>query len=69
MKPKAFLRRLFARFHSEDRGAVTVDWVVLTAAIVSMALGSIHLWRSNVGIVATDIADTTKGYEIKTSFE
>ncbi|WP_156461477.1 hypothetical protein [Aliiruegeria sabulilitoris] len=46
-----------------------MDWVVLTAAVVSMALGSIHLWRANVVIVATDIADTTTDYEIKTSFE
>jgi hypothetical protein len=29
--------RLFARFRC-DRGAITVDWLVLTAAVVSLTL-------------------------------
>ena len=32
---------IFARFKSEDDGAVTVDWVVLTAAIVGLGIAVI----------------------------
>jgi len=28
------------RFRAEDRGAVTVDWVVLTAAVVGLGLSA-----------------------------
>ena len=28
----------FSRFHKEEDGAVTVDWVVLTAAIVGLGI-------------------------------
>ncbi len=68
MKQIAFLRRLVVRFQSDDRGAVTVDWVVMTAAVVSLALGSIHIWRNSSQDTAEAIATTTADFEIKTSF-
>lgn len=34
------IARLFVRFKS-DRGAITVDWLVLTAAVVSLTLSLI----------------------------
>ena len=34
------MRPYFLRFLSDDSGAVTVDWVVLTAAIVGLAAGA-----------------------------
>lgn len=58
-----------ARFLRDTRGAVTVDWVVLTAAIVGLAVASSLIWRDNVGVVAQDIADTASGYQIKTTFK
>jgi hypothetical protein len=33
------LRRTVAAFAKDTRGAVTVDWVVLTAALVLMVIG------------------------------
>jgi len=33
--------RIFAQFNAEDDGAVTVDWVVLTAAIVGLGIAVI----------------------------
>ncbi len=30
--------RILARFKAEDDGAVTVDWIVLTAAIVGLGI-------------------------------
>lgn len=61
--------RLLARFQSDDRGAVTVDWVVMTAAAVSLSLGSIYIWRNSSEGVANQIADTTSNFEIKTTFD
>lgn len=35
--------KLFAQFANDESGAVTVDWVVLTAAIVGIAIAVIAL--------------------------
>jgi len=40
------LLNLIARFRKDESGAVTVDWVVLTAALVALAVG--------IGIFITD---------------
>lgn len=32
------LLNIFKKFHNDESGAVTVDWVVLTAAIVGLGL-------------------------------
>lgn len=45
------LKKTFA----EDDGAVTVDWVVLTAAIVVVAVAVVLLLRDGVKEAATDI--------------
>lgn len=36
MKHSQYIRTSLARFASEESGAVTVDWVVLTAAVVGL---------------------------------
>tara|TARA_R110002072_G_scaffold300757_1_gene478887 strand:- start:82 stop:267 length:186 start_codon:yes stop_codon:yes gene_type:complete len=38
------------RFHTQDDGAITVDWVVLTAAIIGLALAII----ATIGAGAVD---------------
>ena len=35
---------ILQNFHSDDQGAVTVDWVVLTAAIVLMGIGVLAIF-------------------------
>jgi len=35
--------KLFTKFANDESGAVTVDWVVLTAAIVGIAIAVISL--------------------------
>jgi Flp pilus assembly pilin Flp len=35
--------KLIKSFHDEDDGAITVDWVVLTAAIVGLSVGVIAI--------------------------
>ena len=47
---------LFKAFESDESGAVTVDWVVLTAAIVG--LGMIVI--TSVGTGVTGLADRIK---------
>ena len=45
--------KMFKIFAREDDGAVTVDWVVLTAALVSLALTVLL----SVGRATTGLAD------------
>jgi hypothetical protein len=44
------------RIKKDESGAVTVDWVVLTAAIVGFALGIIAIFRDGPASVADKIA-------------
>lgn len=44
-------------FASDEAGAVTVDWVVLTAAIIGLGVAVM----SSVGSGATDLADDVQG--------
>jgi hypothetical protein len=50
-----FLRK-FKQFRADTSGAVTVDWVVLTAAIVGLGLAVITAFAGSLG-VATDAID------------
>ena len=42
-------------FRNDEDGAVTVDWVVLTAAVVAMAAGAYSLISSNVTDALTSV--------------
>ena len=60
------LLNTFKNFKNDESGAVTVDWVVLTAAIVG--LGLVVMTTVGGGIeglstkVAADIGDNASGY-------
>lgn len=58
-KMHLYLKRLV----SDESGAVTVDWVVLTAAIVGLAVGVISSVKSGPEGIAETISD--KVAEIK----
>ena len=45
------------KFAKDDDGAVTVDWVVLTAAIVGIAIAMTSIIRSGVNTTATEISN------------
>ena len=45
----------FKTFRSQDDGAVTVDWVVLTAAIVGLAVGIVGTIASTAADKSSDI--------------
>ena len=61
------LRKLFKSFKSDESGAVTVDWVVLTAAIVG--LGMVVMQTVGGGITAlgddivSNLGERSAGYE------
>lgn len=42
-------------FISDESGAVTVDWVVLTAAVVLLSIGAITAMDTSIATMLTDI--------------
>lgn len=63
------MNRFQTNFLSNDSGAVTVDWVVLTAALVGLGLATMSVVSSGVEDVSGDI-DSQLGQDhiIRTSF-
>nr|WP_054007701.1 pilus assembly protein [Cypionkella psychrotolerans] len=61
------LRKLFKSFRADESGAVTVDWVVLTAAIVG--LGMVVMKTVGGGIeglgnaIVNDLEGRSSGYQ------
>ena len=53
-------------FAANESGAVSVDWVVLTAAIVGLGLAVISSVRTGVGDLATDISTSLSGATVAT---
>jgi len=49
------LFKLNSTFVEDDDGAVTVDWVVLTAAIVAIGLVVLNIIRGGIYEAASDI--------------
>jgi len=49
--------KLFAKFANDESGAVTVDWVVLTAAIVGIAIAVIALISGGINTASNNIND------------
>ncbi|WP_095588258.1 Flp family type IVb pilin [Actibacterium ureilyticum] len=50
------LMNILNKFHNDESGAVTVDWVVLTAAIVGLAIAVIASVRTGVNTLASNIS-------------
>ncbi|MGG7643474.1 Flp family type IVb pilin [Rhodovulum sp. YNF3179] len=49
-------------FKADESGAVTVDWVVLTAAIVGLGIAVLAAVSGGVGNLSTDIDSALSGY-------
>ncbi|MCA0274008.1 MAG: hypothetical protein LCH69_18365, partial [Proteobacteria bacterium] len=47
--------KLAKKFHNEEEGAVTVDWVVLTAAVVGLGVAALAAVKSGTGSLSTKI--------------
>ncbi|MBL3568129.1 hypothetical protein BV509_13975 [Rhodovulum sulfidophilum] len=52
------LFKLFKTFAKDESGAVTVDWVVLTAAIVGLGIAVLGTVRGGVNGLGTEIASS-----------
>ncbi len=53
-------------FAASESGAVTVDWVVLTAAIVGLGLAVVTSVRSGVQSLGTDISNSLTSASVAT---
>ncbi|MDF1619680.1 hypothetical protein [Pseudothioclava nitratireducens] len=62
------LFKLTRKFRNEEDGAVTVDWVVLTAAVVGLGAAALALIRTETETLTQDIADYLATASVKTSF-
>lgn len=53
----------FKKFRTEEDGAVTVDWVVLTASVVGLAVGGVMVIKDGVdglaGNISTELSSAT----------
>jgi hypothetical protein len=61
------MKRVEVFIRSED-GAVTVDWVVLTAGIVGLGLAATAVVTAGVSDISGEVDTTLEDYEIRTSF-
>lgn len=55
----------FSLFYKEEDGAVTVDWVVLTAAIVGLGIGVITTVGKGALDTSTGLGVTLANFEVK----
>ena len=60
--------KILKRLERDEDGAVTVDWVVLTAAVVGLGLAALAVVRGGVGTQSTAINNAVGGDIINTSF-
>lgn len=60
---------LMNSFVAEEDGAVTVDWVILCAGVVSLALAAVGVITSGTEDLSGDVEIQMKNQLITTSFE
>jgi Flp pilus assembly pilin Flp len=56
--------KFFKNFVKDEDGAVTVDWVVLTAAVVALGIGAINLIDTSTTTLATDVGTSIGAGEL-----
>jgi Flp pilus assembly pilin Flp len=61
------MMKYFRPFRKDEEGAVTVDWVVLTGAIVGLGLGVIGIMRSGPKNVGQHVSTTLANITVDTS--
>ncbi len=62
------LFNLIKSFRKDEDGAVTVDWVVLTAAIVGLGIATLAAVSGGVKDLSGDISTQLATSQIKTTF-
>lgn len=62
------MTKLFKNFFADESGAVTVDWVVLTAAIVGLGIAVMASVSGGLQDLSGDIRDQLTSQGISTTF-
>ena len=62
------LFKLAKKFNNEEDGAVTVDWVVLTAAVVGLGVAALAAVKSGTGSLTTKINTYLSSQSITSTF-
>jgi Flp pilus assembly pilin Flp len=62
------MTKLFKNFFADESGAVTVDWVVLTAAIVGLGIAVMASVSGGLEDLSNDIRDQLTDQGISTTF-
>ncbi|KFE35628.1 hypothetical protein [Thioclava atlantica] len=57
------------KFHDEEDGAVTVDWVVLTAAVVGLGAAALALVRTNTQSLVSKIGTYLGSASVESTFK
>ncbi len=57
------------RFAEEESGAITVDWVVLTAGMIGLTLAAFAVFQSAFEPNATNLGSELERLSIETSFD
>ena len=60
--------KLAQKFHTEEDGAVTVDWVVLTAAVVGLGIAALTMVKSGTSTLTTSISNQLNSQGVSTTF-
>ena len=62
------LFKLAKKFNNEEDGAVTVDWVVLTAAVVGLGIAALAAVKKGTGSLTDRINSHLSSQTINTTF-
>jgi Flp pilus assembly pilin Flp len=60
--------RFAKRFQGDETGAVTVDWVVLTAAVVGLGVAALSAIKTGTGSLTSKINDHLASQTISSTF-
>ena len=60
--------KLFQTFNDDEDGAVTVDWVVLTAAVVGLGVAALAAVKGGVASLSTTINGYLSSQTISSTF-
>jgi hypothetical protein len=62
------LFKLAKTFQAQEDGAVTVDWVVLTAAVVGLGAAALAMVSSSTGQLTSKVSTYLDNATIRTTF-
>lgn len=60
------MAKFFEQFLRDDRGAITVEWVVLTAALVGLAVSAGSIVETETNQLTADIGATIQAWDVTT---